>query len=295
MNRRFLVPVCFTAALIAQVKTPPAELKPETVIATVGDRKLTYGEIEAYVNGLPPEQKAQALADKKQLVQQYALMSKLLEYAEKDKLAQQSPYKEALETNRRQILTQAELNDRYLHTIVTLDDQKKFFENNKDRYTQVKLQVIYLGFVSDSAAKESAGKYRNQAEAKKQIEALRAQIHTGDDFVRLVKQYSEDQDSKARNGDYGTLKRSDNLPPEIKSIVFALKQGEVSQPVLQRNGYYLFRADSVGLRPFDEVKDEIYNELKESRVREWIGETEKNLSVKFENDAFFAPSSPVAR
>jgi parvulin-like peptidyl-prolyl isomerase len=287
----FLLPLI----LCAQVKTPPQELTPDTVIATIDGRKLTYGEIQTYLDGLTPEQKTQALNDRKQLVQQYALMVKLLEFAEKDKLAQQSPYKEALDASRKQILTNAELNYRYIHTLVTADDQKKFYDANKDRYTQVKLQVLYLGFVADTAAKESNGKYRTQEQAKKKVEELRAQVHTGDDFVRIVKQYSEDEESKARNGDYGTVKKSDNLPPEIKNIVFALKEGELSQPVLQRNGFYIFRAQTVGLRPYDEVKDEIYNELKETRVRQWIGETQSAIPLKFENDAFFSSSAPQPR
>jgi hypothetical protein len=295
MNRRSLPLFLFPLVLAAQVKTPPQELTPNTVLATIDGRKLTYGELQTYLDGLTPEQKTQALSDRKQLVQQYALMSKLLEFAEKDKLAEQTPYKEALDASRKQILTNAELNYRYIHTLVTADDQKKFFDANKDRYTQVKLQVLYLGFVADNAAKESNGKYRTQEQAKKKIEELRAQIGTGDEFVRLVKQYSEDEESKGRNGDYGTLKKSDNLPPEIKTVVFALKEGELSQPVLQRNGFYLFRAQSVGLRPYEEVKDDIYNELKETRVRQWIGETQSAIPVKFENEVFFSSSAPTLK
>ena len=270
------------AELEARGCLPPApEIAPDTVIASIDGRKLTYGEIQTYLDGLSPEQKAQALSDRKQLVQQYALMTKLLEFADKDKLDQQSPYKEALDASRKQILTNAELNYRYIHTLVTADDQKKFFDANKDRYTQVKLQVLYLGFVADAAAQESKGKYRTQEQARKKMEELRGQIKTPEDFVRLVKANSEDEESKGRDGDYGTVKKSDNLPPDIKQIVFALKEGEISVPVLQRNGFYLFRAQSVGLRPYDEVKDEIYNELKETRVRGWIDE----------NDAFFAPAA----
>ncbi len=280
---------------MAQVQAPPAGLTPDTVLATIDGRKLTYGELQTYLDGLTPEQKTQALADRKQLLQQYALMSKMLELADKDKLADQSPYKEALAASRKQILTQAELNYRYLNTVVTLDDQKKFFEANKDRYTQVQLQVLYLGFVGEAAAKESGGKYRTQEQALKKIQELRGQAHNADDFVKLVKQYSEDQESKSHNGEYGTLKKSDNLPVDIKNVVFALKDGQVSEPVLQRNGYYLFRAESVGLRPFDEVKDEIYNELKETRVRNWIGETQNSIPIKIENQAFFAPAPGPAK
>ncbi len=290
MKRSPFLYFSFSFGLFAQVAAPPADPAPDTVLATIDGKKLTYGELQRYLDGLGPDNKKAALEDRKSLVEQYALMTKLVEIAEKEKLPEQTPYREVLEASRRQILAQAEYQNQYLHLVVTAGDQKKFYDEHKEDYTQVQLQVLYLGFVNDApqGALGSGKKYRTEEEAKKQIESIRQQIHSKEDFIKLVKQYSEDEASKAKNGEYGTMKKSDNLPVDIKAVIFNLKQGEVSQPVPQRNGFYLFRAEVVGLRPYDEVRDEIYNKLKETRLQEWMLKTQKDISIKIENPAFFA-------
>ena len=280
MKLRLLLPILFCSSLGAQTQQPasPAPVfKPDTLIATInGDRKVTYGELIGYLDALGPEKKAAALSQPQQLIQQYASSLKLVELAEKEKLDQTSPYKEALEISRRDILSQAEFNYQSLHLIVTADEQKKYYDDHKDKYTEVKLQEIYLPFTSDEVAKENPKKYRNEEQTKTLAMQIQSQAKTNADFVRLVKQYSEDEASKAKDGQFGTLKMADNVPPSIKEAVFALKEGEVSAPIQQQNGYYIFRAQSVGLRPYSEVKDEIYTELKTVAVRKWFEDLQKD-------------------
>ena len=60
--------------------------------------------------------------------------------------------------------------------------------------------------------------------------AIQKKILSGADFVKLVKENSEDASSKAKDGDMGTMSRADNLPESIRSVVFGLKAGEVSDP-----------------------------------------------------------------
>ncbi|MDQ6676173.1 MAG: peptidyl-prolyl cis-trans isomerase [Acidobacteriota bacterium] len=289
MIRNIASLVLTAGSLFAQAEVPAPTPAPDTVLAIIDGKKLTYGELEAYLTALGPQRKAAALANRRELLNQYAFQARLVELAEKDKLDQQSPYKEALEVSRRALLTEAEIDHKATQTQVTAEDQKNFYESHKDRYTEVKLQVLFLGFTSNAVAKENPKKYRNEAQTKALALKLRAEAKTGADFVRLVKQYSEDDSSKAKNGEYGTVKLSDNLPADIKKAVFALKQGEVSEPIPQQNGYYLFRAESLGVRPYEQVKDDIYTELRDSRVRQWMEETQKGIAIKIEDEAFFAP------
>ncbi len=287
--------VIFGISLIAQQPPPLPELPPDTVVATIDGRKLLWKELEAYLNGLGPEQKAAALgSSREQLVLQYGLQLRILAVAAQDKLQDLSPYKEAIEVSRRYILTEAEINYKALHTQITPDEQKKFYESHKDRYNQVQLQEIYLGFTSDAVAKENPKKYRNEAQTLALAKKLRVDAKTGDDFVRLVKQYSEDESSKAKNGDFGVVKASDNVPAEIKAAVFALKDGQVSEPIQQQNGYYLFRAKSVGLRPYDEIKDDIYKEIQNLKMQQWIEGLQKSVVVSDKNSQFFS-SSPATK
>ncbi len=291
--------LCFTAiALRGQVAVPPAPAPatptPETVIATIEGNKLTFGELQSYLSALDPDRQKAALQNRTALVQQYALMKHLATMADQAKLEQKSPYKEALASNRLQILTNAQINEQYLTTVVTAEDQQKFFEQNKDRYSQVKLKVIYVSFVTNpSPADLKSGKSRTEADAKTRIETLSKDLRAGADFLKLVKEYSEDEKSKAANGDFGAVRKSDNLPEEIRSVVFKLQKGEVSEPVRQRNGYYLFKAEDVSLRPYSEVKDDIYTELKNIRMGEWMDKLSKSIPVKIEDQSFFTEVPPA--
>jgi peptidyl-prolyl cis-trans isomerase C len=263
--------------------------KPDTVLATIDGRKVTYGEIDAYYTGLGEDAKKNAFAHPKQMIEQYALFLRLMDYAKTEKLEEKSPYKESLNATRMIALAQAALGDISLNVVVTSQEQKKYYDENKDRYTEAKVQVIYLGFVSDPAAseKENPGKkYRSQEQAKAKIEELQQQIKTRDDFVRLVKEYSEDEASKNNNGDFGIIRKSDNVPPDIKQVVFSLKAGDVSGPVGQANGFYLFRVDQVLMEDYDSVKDSIYTELKTKKAKAWV-EDLRSRPIQLDDKTFF--------
>jgi len=273
----------------------PAHPSPETVIATIDGRNLTYSEVEKYVRSLPPQMQQQALRNRTQFIQQYALLLRLSEMAEKAKLYDKSPYKESLETNRRNILTQAQINEIYNTLPVRAEDQKKYYEENKGKYDQVKVKVIYISFGSGAVSSSTdIKKHLSEDDAKARAVKLVQEARGGADFVKLVKENSEDATSKAKDGDFGTLSRADNLPDPIRSVIFALKAGDVSEPVRQPNGFYIFRAEEISQKPYEAVSNDIYSELKRQRLNEWMESTIKSLNIKIENEQAFPGSVPPA-
>ena len=106
--------------------------------------------------------------------------------------------------------------------------------------------------------------------------------------MKLVKENSEDASSKAKDGDMGTMSRADNLPESIRSVVFGLKAGEVSDPVRQPNGFYIFRAEEVSQRPLEQVQEQLVKQMQSERLQEWLKSTTKSLNIKFENEQFFS-------
>src|ERR1700682_2317280 len=94
---------CTAQTQAPQIQTPATEVQkpaPETVIATIDGKQLTFGELENYMHGMPAQGQQNAMRNRKQFIQQFALMQRLSAMAEKAKLDQQSPYKEALAFNR---------------------------------------------------------------------------------------------------------------------------------------------------------------------------------------------------
>jgi parvulin-like peptidyl-prolyl isomerase len=295
-----VIPFFAAAALWAQTaaSAPPAsqQLAPETVVATIDGRKVTVEELRRFVSVLPAQSQKAIAQNRKEFLQQYALLTRLAQEAEKSKLDQQTPYREQLQASRVQTLANAFLNEKFNSFPVQASEQEKFYKEHPDRYGQVKVKVLYVAFSATPPPASAGGKKSlTEAEAKAKIEKLLAQARAGADLVRLVKENSDDATSAAKDGDFGVMRRSDNLPEAVKSAVFALKQGEISEPVRQPNGFYLFRADEISLRPYAEVKDEIFNELRKVRFDEFMKQTTAGLNIKIENEAFFAaPAKPAA-
>ena len=290
-----------TFAVIGTAQTAPTpsvtapRLAPDTVIATVDGKKLTFADAEKYLKGLPPQMQQSAVRNRKQFIQQYALMQRLSEMAEKAKLDEKSPYKESLAFNRMNILTQAQINEIYDSFPVHLEDEQKYYDANRSRYEQVKLKVIYIPFSSNTATPPADGKkHFSEDEAKNRAEQLVKEIKSGADFVKLVKENSEDAASKAKDGDFGSFSRTDKLPESISSVVFGLKTGEVSEPVRQPNGFYIFRVEGVMQKPLTEVNSQIITELKNAHLKEFLDATTKSLNVTIENEQYFsAPGAPT--
>jgi len=268
----------------------------DVVVATFDDgRKITLGELRSFLAAMPPNMQQNAQRDRRAFVQQFALMHRLSEMAEKAKLDQESPTREALAFNRMYLLMNAQLHEVLTGINVTPAESQSFYDGNKQRFTQVKVKALYIAYSANpSTGGANEPKRLTEAEAEAKIAKLRAAIAGGADFVKLVKENSEDQISAAKDGDFGTLRSTDKLPEAIRAAIFSLKAGEVSEPVKQPNGFYLFRAEEVGAQPYAEVQETILNELKQARFRQWMEETSRSLNLKIENETFFNEGGAAA-
>lgn len=293
--------VLFACAALACAQAPPAapapaappaaDLKPDTVVATAAGRKVTAGDVTQIVNSLPPQMRQNYYKDPKGFLAQWYLLERLVKMAEEAKLDQQSPYKEGIRLARMQVLWQAQIEEASKQIVVTAEDQKKEYEAKKDGYSQAKLKIIYVAFAAEAVKTAGGKKTLSEAEAQAKAADLVKQIRGGADFVKLVKEHSEDPVSAAKDGDFGPVKKTDNLPEAIKTAIFQLKPGEVSEPLRQPNGFYIFRLEGLAPQPFEEVKDNIFAELKNTKLRQWMEGNQKAVDLKVENQAFFSTAT----
>jgi len=290
--------------LCAQNALPPPaapapvlpELPDATVIATFDDGvALTMGDFRRIYAVLPPQNQQMALRERRAFLQQWAFMRKLSQMADKQKLDQESPTKEALAYYHLMIMSQAKLNDAANGITVEPADISKYYDSNQGKYKQVRVKAIYISFSSAASSAGGTGKKPlTEDAAKAKADKLLAEIRGGADFLKAVKEHSDDETSRTKDGDFATLRPSDNIPDVIKSTVFALKGGEVSEPVRQPNGFYLFRAEEVTYRPLAEVRDEIFGVLKQQQYGEWLEQTNKNTKVIYNSPAFLGEAPPPA-
>lgn len=99
-------------------------------------------------------------------------------------------------------------------------------------------------------------------EALATIKTIRDKYKTGAKFDDLVKQYSQDQSTKDRNGDLGVLFDGAPYDGALVDAALALKQGEVTEkPVVTPLGYYLIEARSTDEK-HPAAEDKLYEEAK---------------------------------
>jgi peptidyl-prolyl cis-trans isomerase C len=298
-----LVCASFSALWAQSAPTSPAspptmpDLPDDTVVAIFSDgTKFTMGNFRKIFEALPPANQQMALRNREQWLHQWELFRRLTKMAEDAKLDQESPYKETLAYQRMTVLATAQISATINQVVVEPGDIVKYYESNKQKYTQVKVKAIYIAFSDDAAASGSSGgkKPLTEAEAKARASKLLAAIKGGADFVKLVKENSDDETSREKDGDFATLRSSDNIPDAFRVAVFAMKKGDVSEPLKQPNGFYLLRADEVTVRPLSEVRDEIYSELKSARSDEWLRGMDRDTKVQIVNPAFITgtPAAP---
>jgi peptidyl-prolyl cis-trans isomerase C len=266
-----------------------AQLPPETVVVRIDGQPVTAAFLKAVMETNPPEARAGLMRDPKTFLDYIAFSQKLAALAEKAHLDQQSPVKETLEAQRIQTLASAEYAALQDSIPVSAQDQKKFYETHPERYTQARIKLLYVSFHDKPAPN---AKSLTEPEAKAKIEKLLAQIRAGADFVKLVKENSEDS-SAAKNGDYGApIRQSEKLLPEpAMRAIFALKPGQVSDPVRTAAGYYLFRLEDLTTQPYQAVQSDIFMEIRQVRFEAEMNKIRKS-DIKIEKPEFFTQAPP---
>lgn len=252
-------------------------LSDDATVATFDDGVvLTAGQLRGYLSALDPAKQEVAARSPQTLVEELAFMRKLASMAEKEKLDQQSPAREQLAFNRMLYLTQIKAGDALNRTQVNQKEVLDFYNANLNKYKQVGVQAIYIAF---------GDKGLSEDKAKAKAAVLLAELRAGADFAKLAKENSDDETSRNRGGHFATLNPADNIPDAFR-VVFELKEGAISEPVRQENGYYLLKADTVTVRPLSQLSEQISNDLKQQHFKTWMDQVHGDTKVKYPNPAF---------
>jgi parvulin-like peptidyl-prolyl isomerase len=108
---------------------------------------------------------------------------------------------------------------------------------------------------------------------------VHAEIQAGLPFEKAVKKYSDDALTRDRGGALGTLNRGEMLP-ELEAAAFSQKPGAVSPPVRTPRGVHLLwvkKRETGGVRPLDELREEIRTRMLDSLVESKLAELAERL------------------
>lgn len=118
-----------------------------------------------------------------------------------------------------------------------------------------------------------------EAEAKK----IAAELKKGGDFEKIAKEKSTDKGSGVNGGDLGWFTK-EKMVPEFFEAANKLKKGEVSAPVKTSFGWHIIKLEDrrpLKVPPFDDMKDELRNELSNKAIQSYVEGLLKSASIKY--------------
>ena len=153
---------------------------------------------------------------------------------------------------------------------ITDEEIEQYFEDNKDLYGQEEQVVAsHILLEDEETAKE-----------------VLAKVKAGEDFAELAKEYSTDTATKEDGGDLGYISRNE-MDEAFEEAAFALEKGAVSEIIETDDGYHIIKVTNkvpAEEAVFNEVKEEAYADLLESRVSEeyatWVAEKQEEYDIE---------------
>jgi parvulin-like peptidyl-prolyl isomerase len=130
-------------------------------------------------------------------------------------------------------------------------------------------------------------KATDTADAVQAVEArakeIRQRLAAGEDFAQLAREVSEDTGTKKQGGDLGFFTRKGKVAA-ISDTAFALKDGEISQPVRSSVGYHILQTLAhrpPGIKPLEAVRGEIRSQLMRRNKRQAAQVDRQRLEKKY--------------
>ena len=124
------------------------------------------------------------------------------------------------------------------------------------------------------------------AESKSKAEKVMQKIKGGGDFIKLAKEFSEDEASKKEGGMLGHL-HPDSTLPEIAAEMVKLNEGETSNIIQSPLGYHIIKLDEIipsTLISFEESESDILNILMKRETqrlfKNYLIDLEKNAKIE---------------
>ncbi len=284
----------------------PAPKPEEVVLAKVGGETITEADFQAAFRLLGQQEQMQILmiqGGKDEFVKRMA-ESKLLSVKAKRMDLDKTPgYLRALDRTKDDLLAREFLAKEgealQKKLAVGEADVKAFYDKHPERFKQPDLVSVRHILVSVKQGENPQG--LSDADAKKRIAKIQAELKKGVKFEDLAKKYTDDPGSKETGGLYADADPSAWVP-EFGAAARTQPLGKVGAPVKTQFGYHLVKVEARKPSrqvPFDEAKQpaekmaqqerqaSVWNELMESLRKEIPFEMVKPAAPK-------APEAPKA-
>ena len=238
------------------------------ILATVGSEEITEKDLNDIISKYPEDRRSMFENEngRKQLLEQIISFELFNNLGKELKLNETDEYKETVERLAKEILTQMTISKVLADVTVTDEEAKEFYEANKERFEE-QPTVSAKHILVD-----------NEGDAIK----IKEEIDNGMTFEEAASKYSSCP-SKEQGGNLGAFSRG-MMVPEFEKAAFEAEVGKVTEPVQTQFGYHLILVESKNdakVRPFEEVKDGVVQQLLQERQQRKYLDVLKELEGKY--------------
>lgn len=219
------------------------------VLAVVAGVEITQNDLEEIIMRYPEDKRGYFNNEqgKKQLLEQIIAFELFNKFGLESNIDKTEEYKKEIEKVEKDILTQMTINKVLSDIVITDEDMKKYYEQNKAQFKKPETISAKHILVSDIEEANSIKEELNNNSIS---------------FEEAAKKYSTCP-SKEQGGELGEFGRG-MMVPEFEKAAFELEIGEISEPVKTQFGYHIILVESKNEakeEEFDKVKDMIFNQM----------------------------------
>jgi peptidyl-prolyl cis-trans isomerase C len=273
----------------------PPDVPPDRVIIAVGDVKITFAQFDRLIDSLQPQYRVAARgAARKQFAENLVQMFTLAREGQRRKLDETSDFKARAMFQNASLMANIMVEQLTRDIQVTEADLRQYYDGHKAEFEQVHARHILIRVQGAQMPVRPGQKDLTDAEALAKAQEIRVRIQGGMDFAEVAKIESDDT-SGAGGGDLGTFPHG-RMVPSFDEAAFALKPGEISQPVKSQYGYHIIQVLSHDTRSFEDVRAELESRLKPAQAQKALAKTiedlEKSSPPVFDPEFFGPDKSP---
>jgi parvulin-like peptidyl-prolyl isomerase len=184
--------------------------------------------------------------------------------------------------------------DREIKTNKTVSDAdaQKYYAENPTLFLepeQVRVSHILIATRDSISGKDLVPELK--LEKKRKAEKVLARARSGEDFAKLVKEFSEDPATKDRRGEYTFPRAKDDprraMVPEFEAASFSMATNQISDLVQTSYGYHIIKTlEKIPARRIEysqvsgRIKDALLRQEVEKALPEFVEKMKKEAGVQ---------------
>lgn len=291
---------CMASAQLAPTVPPaaPVEVAPDAPVITIDgfcpdapsgtDAKsascktvVTRAQFEKLIDTLNPKMPPQARSN---VANDYAKMLVLSSEAKKRGLEDTQRYKDLVNFIKMQVAAQELLHTVQEQSKPTDADIQKYYEDNASKYEEISLRRVFIPRNGPTVKPTDARVTDDQLKAEGA--KIRARLAAGEDFDKVQTEIYTAKGYKSPPPPTSIPNwRRESVPP-AQAPLFDLKQGELSQVMVEPAGAYIYKIEKKQTTPLDTVKSEIQTQLGSQKMRDAMDALTSSIKPQL-NEAYF--------